>query len=456
MAKARSIVIVSNRLPVTRSGAKWQTSVGGLVTALMPIAGASGGKWIGWLGGSGVPPRPFEHEGVALRPVPLSSAEINTYYHGYCNRTLWPLFHDAIRTPEFEGSWWRPFVEVNRRFARAAARACGRGERVWVHDYHLMLVPAMLRAMRPDLRIGFFLHIPFPPEELFLWLPQRRELLQGVLGSDVVGFQTHDMAQNFSRLARRLTSAEGTDRLLEYEGRSVVCADYPISIDFDWFNDRASDPEVKRQAGIIRQRLGSRRQMLLSVDRLDYTKGIDARLKAFEKLLDDGRLSVDDCVLVQICAPSREDVREYARMRMQIDEMVGSINGSHSEPGRVAVHYFRRTFSREEIVPYYVAADAILVTPLRDGMNLVAKEYIACRSENDGALVLSEFAGAAVQLRQALLVNPRDVEGTAQAIEMSLRMKQSDARFRMAVLRSMVRRHDVHDWARLFLEDLRP
>lgn len=458
MAKSRRIVVVSNRLPVSRvggaAGGRWQTGAGGLVTALVPILQDLGGRWIGWAGSSGRATRPFDHDGMTLQPVTIRASEFSPYYHGYCNRTLWPLFHDAIRTPEFDSSWWGPFVEVNRRFARAAARAARRGEAVWVHDYHLMLVPAMLREMRPDLRIGFFLHIPFPPEELYMWLPRRTELLQGLLGADVIGFQTHQNAQNFSRLARRYTEAEGTDTRLKFDGREIKCREFPISIDFDWFNDRASDPEVRKQAAEIRRSIGVGRKILLSVDRLDYTKGIDARLRAFEMLLDRRAVSVDNSVFIQIAAPSREDVREYAQLRTNIDRMVGSINGEYSVPGRVAVHYFRRTFSREDVVPYYVAADAMIVTPLRDGMNLVAKEYVASRTETDGALVLSEFAGAASELRQALLVNPRDIEGTAAAMKNALSLRRSDARFRMAMLRSMVRRHDVHEWAKDFLREL--
>lgn len=458
MRKAKQIIVVSNRLPVVRSGgagaARWQTTAGGLVTALVPILKEFGGRWIGWSGASGRSVRPFEHEGLHLHPVQIRASEFSGYYHGYCNRTLWPLFHDAIRAPEFDSTWWGPFVEVNRRFARAASRAARRGEIVWVHDYHLLLMPKLLREMRPDLRIGFFLHIPFPPEELFSWLPHRRELLEGMLGADVIGFQTHQNAQNFSRLARRYTDAEGTDTRLVFDGREITCREFPISIDFDWFNTRAADPSVRRQAAEIRKRVGSNRKILLGVDRLDYTKGIDARLRAFELLLKRREFGVDNCVLMQIAAPSREDVREYVQIRTQIDRMVGSINGEYSVPGRVAVHYFRRSFTREEIVPYYLAADVMVVTPLRDGMNLVAKEYISSRTDTDGTLVLSEFAGAASQLRQALLVNPRDVEGTADTVARALRMRRSDARFRMAVLRSMVRRHDVHEWAREFLREL--
>ena len=326
---------------------------------------------------------------------------------------------------------------------------------MWVHDYHLQLVPGMLRALRPDLRIGFFLHIPFPPEELFAWLPWRKQLLEGLLGADVIGFQTYPAVRNFSRLAREYTSAEGTDTLLTFEGRETRVASFPISIDADWFGQTADSRGTLDAAAEIRARIGEQRRILLAVDRLDYTKGIDSRLAAYELLLKTGRVSADKAVLMQIAVPSRERVFEYEAMRRTIEQRVGRINGQYSEPGRVAVHYFRRNFSREDLVAYYRAADVMLVTPLRDGMNLVAKEYCACRTDHSGVLVLSEFAGAAQELRRALLVNPRDIEGMAEAMHEALTMPAPDARHRMAILRTQVRRHDVYEWADQFLEALR-
>jgi trehalose 6-phosphate synthase len=323
---------------------------------------------------------------------------------------------------------------VNRRFARAAARAARRGDAVWVHDYHLQLVPAMLRELKPDLRIGFFMHVPFPPEELFAWLPWRTDILRGLLGADLVGFQTQAAMQNFSRLARRYTTAVGTDSELEFGGRAVRCGSFPISIDFDAFDALARDPEVVRDAESIRQRLGARRKVVLSVDRLDYTK-----------------VSADRCVLVQIAVPTRDPLPDYARIRASVEHAVGRINGEHASPGRVAVHYFRRTLTRRELVAWYLAADVMLVTPLRDGMNLVAKEYVACRTDNSGVLVLSEFAGAARELRRAVLVNPRDLDGMVAAISHALKMDADEAAQNMSLLRSMVRRHDVRFWAESFL-----
>jgi alpha,alpha-trehalose-phosphate synthase [UDP-forming] len=405
---------------------------------------------VGWPGTAGGGGRPFLHEGLRIRPVGLTPHEVETFYHGMANSTFWPLYHDAIRTPEFKREWWGPYIEANRKFARAAAAVARPGDMVWVHDYHLQLVPRFLRQLRDDVRIGFFLHIPFPPEELFAWLPWRRQVLEGLLGADVVGFQTYQNAQNFSRAARALTAAEGTDTELEFEGRKVTVNAFPISIDTGWFEERARDAEVNRRAAEIRERIGDRK-MILGVDRLDYTKGMDVRLSAFQELLRRGKRTVDDCVLVQIAVPSRERVADYASMRDRVEQMVGRINGEYSEPGRVAVHYFRRSLSREDLIAYYRAADVMLVTPLRDGMNLVAKEYVATRVNGSGVLVLSEFAGAARELRRALLVNPRDLDSMATTLEMALDLPAEEARHRMNILRIVVRRHDVFEWARSFV-----
>ncbi|MBL8761740.1 MAG: trehalose-6-phosphate synthase, partial [Phycisphaerae bacterium] len=387
------LVVLANRLPVHRAGdGEWHTSPGGLVGAVLPIMKARAGAWVGWPGSTSRTPSSWTHEGVRLSPVSVPDREMDEYYGGMSNRTLWPLFHDAIRAPEFEPKWWEAYESVNERFVRRALRAAGKRAEWWVHDYHLMLVPRLLRAARPNARIGFFLHIPFPPEELFAWLPWRRQLLEGLLGADVVGFQTNAEARNFSRAARRWTRAEGTDRELHIDERRVRVEAFPISIDVNEFEAAARDSLVIARAQQIRRRVGARRRVILAVDRIDYTKGIELRLEAFEAALARGDLSADRCVLVQIAVPSREATPEYMETRDRVERLVGRINGQFSTPGRVAVHYFRRQLPRDELVSYYLAADVMLVTPLRDGMNLVAKEFIATRLDNSGVLVLSEFA----------------------------------------------------------------
>ena len=455
MRRKKRLIIVANRLPVHRlDSGRWESSAGGLVTAMAPVLARTDGTWVGWTGASGRAPRGFKNGHAAIKPVSLSSSEVEHFYHGFSNRTLWPLYHDAIRTPEFKREWWWPYVDVNKRYAKAAASAAKRNDTVWVHDYQLHLVPKLLREIRPDLKIGFFLHIPFPPEELFAWLPWRQQLLEGLLGADVIGFQTYAGAQNFSRAARDYTTADGTDTELEYQGRRIRVGSFPISIDTAWFEKAAANAGTVRRAQEIRRRVGLGRKIILCVDRLDYTKGIESRLLAFEELLRRKDVAVNRCVMMQIAVPSRETVPDYSETRDRVERLVGRINGEFSTPGRVAVQYFRRNLAREELVAYYRAADVMLVTPLRDGMNLVAKEYIASRVDNSGVLVLSEFAGAARELRRTLLVNPRDLDGMAATFQAALNLPREDGRRRMAILRTIVRRHDVHHWADEFLEAL--
>jgi trehalose 6-phosphate synthase len=452
-------VILANRLPsrrVTRDGERvWAPSPGGLVSALRPVLEREDGAWIGWSGQAADAPAPFDLAGIHNVPVELSREEVRRFYEGFSNRTIWPLYHDAVRTPEFRRIWWRAYERVNRRFAEAASEIAADGATVWAHDYHLQLAPAMLRALRPDLRIGFFLHIPFPPPELFARLPWRRQVLEGLLGADVVGFQTRSGADNFCRLVERFTGARAHgDGVRTADGRDVVARAFPISIDVAERERLASDEKCRRRAATLRKKLGPARRIILGVDRLDYTKGIDLRLKAFRELLQSGRLSVQHCVLVQIAVPSREKVQEYIDLRREIEETVGSINGEFGEVGRIAVQYMHRSLSAERLAAYYAAADVMLVTPLRDGMNLVAKEYVASRVDDTGTLVLSEFTGAAHELADALLVNPHDVDGLEAVIERALTMPEAEAKRRMQSMRRVVREHDVHAWAASFLEAL--
>ncbi len=458
-SRTARLVVVANRLPVRRvkdgeGRSGWQTSPGGLVSALAPILRRNGGSWIGWAGYAGEAPEPFEHDGIRQQPVALSSSDVDLFYKGFSNTTLWPLYHDAVRRPEFHRHWWWPYRDVNRRFAERVAEHLGPRDTAWVHDYQLQLVPGMLRELRPRARIGYFSHVPFPPVELFAQLPWRRQILEGLLGADLVGFQTRDGALNFCRAARRFTdatAAKSPGQVLRYRGREVRAASFPISIDVQRFEALANDPAVQARAFRVREQLGSVRRVLLGVDRLDYTKGIDVRLRAFETLLANDPSAVDDLVLVQVAVPSRELVPDYAEMRNRIEQQVGNLNGTFGLPGRVPLVYLYRSLPVEELVAYYLAADVMCVTPLRDGMNLVAKEYVATRTQNTGALVLSEFTGSAIELKQALLVNPHDVDGVAAALERAASMTPREARRRMASMRRVVERADVHSWADGFL-----
>jgi trehalose 6-phosphate synthase len=448
------LVVVANRLPVHRTDGGWETSPGGLVSALMPLLQQRQGVWIGWGGTASGEVAPFRHDGLFNVPVSLSADEVRDYYEGFANSTLWPLYHDACQHPQFHRHWWRPYVAVNERFAEMAAREAAPGASVLVQDYHLQLVPGMLRRMRPDLRIGFFLHIPFPPVELFAQLPWRQRILEGLLGSDVIGFQTKQGAQNFIRLVNRYTPYRGVSHAISVEGRPVEVREFPISIDYEKIDRLAADPATIARAREIRAELGEHRTVMLGVDRLDYTKGIDQRIRAFHELLAAGRHTVRDLVLVQVSVPSREQVDEYIEIRERIETLVGHINGEFGEVGQVPVHYLRRSLPIEELVAYYLAADVMLVTPLRDGMNLVAKEYCAARRDDTGVLVLSEFTGAAHELERAVLVNPHDIDGMAVTIERAIAMPRAEQVRRMRSLRQRVRKRTVYDWADDFIAAL--
>jgi trehalose 6-phosphate synthase len=461
-------VVVANRLPIDMErlpdgSTTWKRSPGGLVTALEPLLRRRRGAWIGWPGIPDADEGPIEQDDMYLWPVPLSADEVANYYEGFSNAALWPLYHDIIVKPIYHREWWDAYVTVNRRFAEATAKVAAEGATVWVQDYQLQLVPKMLRMLRPDVTIGFFLHIPFPPVELFMQMPWRTEITEGLLGADLVGFHLPGGAQNFMILARRLVGANtsrGTVGVRSKFGqvdvgfRSVRVGAFPISIDSAALDQQSRSRAIRQRAREIRSELGNPRKILLGVDRLDYTKGIDVRLRAFSELLAEHRAKRDDTVLVQLATPSRERVESYIEMREDIERQVGHINGEYGEVGHPIVHYIHRPMPRDELIAFFVAADVMLVTPLRDGMNLVAKEYVASRSDLGGALVLSEFTGAAAELRQAYLTNPHHLEGVKDAIEAALNQEPEEGRRRMRALRRQVLAHDVDRWARSFLDAL--
>jgi trehalose 6-phosphate synthase len=468
MLGSAEFVVVANRLPVdletTPDGEKrWKSSPGGLVTALEPFLRARKGAWVGWPGVADVEVDPFEDDGLRIHPVKLSAAELRDYYEGFSNATLWPLYHDVVAPPLFKRTWWHAYVQVNQRFADAAAEVCGEGATVWVQDYQLQLVPRMLRERRPDLKIGFFLHIPFPPIELFMQLPWRRQIIDGLLGADLIGFQLPGGAQNFLYLTRRLVGLEPSRAAVglrsrpgevRLNGRTVKVGAFPISIDSASLDALARQREVQERAAALRADLGNPRKVVLGVDRLDYTKGIDLRLRALHELYADGRITSDEVVMVQLATPSRERVEHYQRMRSAIERQVGRINGEFGRVGHPAVHYSHTSVPRDELTAFYLAADVMVVTPVRDGMNLVSKEYVACRHDLGGVLVLSEFAGAAAELVGSFLVNPHDLEGVKNAVYQAITIDPDEARRRMRTLRRQVMTYDVERWARSFLNTL--
>ncbi|OYN90814.1 alpha,alpha-trehalose-phosphate synthase (UDP-forming) [Parenemella sanctibonifatiensis] len=454
-------VVVANRLPVDRhrdadGNVTWRTSPGGLVTAMEPVMASHDGAWIGWTGAPDEELEPFDEAHMHLVPVPLSQQEINEYYEGFSNSTLWPLYHDAVEAPEFHREWWDAYVQVNQRFADRAAAVADKHATVWVQDYQLQLVPAMLREQRPDLRIGFFLHIPFPPVELFQQLPWRRQICEGLLGADLVGFQLNGGARNFVRTCRVRLGLKTHRDQINVEDRIVEARAYPISIDAQGFADLAGTEEVAARAIEIREDLGSPETLFVGIDRLDYTKGLRQRFQAFGELFSSGQLDPDSTHFLQVATPSRERVEQYMRLRDDIELLVGRTNGHIGRIGMPPISYLHASYPRTEMAALYRAADIMVVTPLRDGMNLVAKEFIACRDGNNGALVLSEFAGAAAELKQAYMVNPHDINGLKNVILRTMDDDAANRARRMKAMRKQVFEHDINHWADRFLSDLAP
>ncbi|WP_259557180.1 bifunctional alpha,alpha-trehalose-phosphate synthase (UDP-forming)/trehalose-phosphatase [Brachybacterium sillae] len=460
------LVIVANRLPVDAKtlpdgATEWVTSPGGLVTAMESVMRTvDSGAWVGWPGSPDEDLEPFQADGMHLYPVMLTQDEVEKYYEGFSNGTLWPLYHDVIAAPSFHRAWWDAYVSANRRFARAAAEVAAPNGTIWVHDYQLQLVPEMIRAARPDVRIGFFNHIPFPPFELFAQLPKRKQVVRGLLGADLVGFQRENDAQNFLSSVRRLLGYHVDGQRVTVPGigtapaRGVTAGTFPISIDSRAVSALTEDEDVRERAAQLRRELGDPAKIVLGVDRLDYTKGIRHRLKAWGELLNDGAVDPHDAVFVQVATPSRERVEAYRQLRDEVELTVGRINGDFAPIGRPAISYQHRSFSRCDMTALYMAADVVLVTALRDGMNLVAKEYVASRPDLRGVLVLSEFAGAADELRAAILVNPHDIDELKAATLRALRMPDDEQEEAMRSLRRQVMDHDVQAWAHAFLAEL--
>ncbi|HEY4086069.1 MAG TPA: bifunctional alpha,alpha-trehalose-phosphate synthase (UDP-forming)/trehalose-phosphatase [Bryobacteraceae bacterium] len=465
MSEAKRLLVVSNRLPVTLTPADggWQAkaSSGGLATAMEPILKERGGLWIGWAGDDGSLAADERDrlldsasQGFSFVAVHFPPGEGPAFYTGYSNRSVWPLFHVFPSRMDFEPGSWRDYVNGNRRFADRVAECKREGDLIWIHDYHLMLAPAMLRERDPGVRAGFFLHIPFPSSEVFSLLPHGDEVLEGLLGADLIGFHTHNHLQNFRTCLLRILGIESTLDRVEYRGHVTKLQALPIGIDPDGFESLVKSDETT--AEILRElrREYDRERVLIAVDRLDYTKGIPERFRAWRALLKARPELRQTSVLIQVAVPSREDIDEYQDLSSQINELAGEINGEFGTPGWHPIVYLRHSIERPNLAALYAVSDVAWVTPLRDGMNLVAKEYCACKVHDDGILVLSQFAGAAAEMGEALLVNPYDEEQVANAIERALRMPPEERARRMSQLRERVARDNVFDWAERFLKAL--
>ena len=475
------LVCVSNRLPFVLSrmaDGEWnvQSGSGGLVNALLPVLRNRGGLWVGWTGAidedigelEGALARLTKDAGYRLKPIQLTAEERDKFYYGFSNEVIWPLFHDLQTNCNFDPEFWRVYAQVNRKFSAVLAESTKPGDFIWVHDYHLMEVARELRNMGTQCRFGFFLHIPFPSLDIFLKLPWRFEILRGLLEFDLIGFQTLRDRRNFIQCARTLIrgiSVQGKGQVVNMriegpgsEGAGATAASreirvgaFPISIDFKGFANRAASNAVSKLAYYFRENLRGR-QMILGIDRLDYTKGVPNKLVAFRNALNRYPELHQRITLIQQVVPSREDIPEYHNLRLEIEHLVSEINGEFTQSGWVPIHYLFRSLQPTEVLAYYRAADIALVTPLKDGMNLVAKEYCGARVEDDGVLILSEFAGAAAQLqRGAVIVNPHDVEGVADSIYKAFCMSADERRARMRRLRRAVRETDIFWWVDSYL-----
>jgi len=462
------LVVVSNRLPaaIKKVNDEWtvQAGAGGLVTALAPVLKNRGGVWVGWSGASdpslnveGLLEEFSSKAGYDLYTVPLSKEEVDGYYFGFSNEIIWPLFHDLQTRCRFHPDYWLHFLEVNFKFAELVARKTAPDDYIWVQDYHLMHMAFHLKSMGVKRKTGFFLHIPFPTPDIFMKLPWRWKVIQALTEFDLVGFQTVQDRNNFYACLTRLmpeaqAEGEGSVITVDMGNRKFRLGAFPISIDYNQFSDLAKQPDVAQKSFEIKEAL-RHRKIILGVDRLDYTKGIPERIRSIQTLLRRFPALRGKVNFVQIAVPSREEVDEYKDLRTEIEQLVGRVNGEFSFPGWVPVHYHYKSFPHDELVAYYSAADIALVTPLRDGMNLVAKEYCAANVSSDGVLVLSEFAGAAAQLQgDAYLVNPYDMEGIAKALNRAIHWDKEERAEHMSSLKDHVRKNNIYWWVDSFLQ----
>ncbi|MGH7770968.1 MAG: alpha,alpha-trehalose-phosphate synthase (UDP-forming) [Candidatus Binatia bacterium] len=458
----RALAIISNRAPyqVKRIFGKltYEKNVGGLVSVLDEVLCQAGGTWIAW--GEKVDTEeqigiPLDSPKYSLRLISLTDLEINYFYHGFSNRILWPLSHYFLDRCAFRNEYWRAYHTVNEKFAKAFRDSCRDQDLIWIHDFHLTLLPSLLREENPNLSIGFFWHIPFPASPVFRVLPWREEILRGLLGSDLIGFHLPLHAENFLQTVEDVLQVH-VDRKrfsIQYGGRIIKVGAFPVGIDFRKWNDLASSAIIDEKARQIRKEVGVQ-HVILGVDRLDYTKGIRERLLAFERFLEKYPEFHGQVCMIQIAVPSRTRVEEYRLLRREIDEAVGRITGRFSTRKWIPLRYLYQSFLIEDLVAYYLAADLALITPLRDGMNLVAKEYVASRVKEDGSLILSEFTGAAATLTDATLVNPYSIEGLCDAIRFALSLPEAEKRSRMQQLRQSVRERDVYWWCESFLKSV--
>lgn len=457
------LLIVANRLPLAVAngpdGPQIEHTAGGLATGLRAPHESGDSLWFGWAGTMSGMRAPQKKKAMQMLrdakfvPIELTDQEVEGYYNQFSNGVLWPTFHYLIDRLPNEAPEWETYKAINERFADEIAASYRPGDQIWVHDFHLMLLPQLLRNRLPDARIGFFLHIPFPSSEVFRVLPWRSELLRGLLGADLIGFHTLNYLRHFSSALLRILGVEVEIDRVDLGNRTTRLIAMPMGIDVKTFKSLAADPDVQRATSDLRKKAG-KAKIVLGIDRLDYTKGLPRRLLSFERLLEMRGKDAVPVQLVQVAVTSRNNVSEYMQHKRQVDELVGRINGRFGTPEYTPIRYLNSNQDARDVTALYQSADVMLVTPLRDGLNLVAKEFVAARSDGDGVLVLSEFAGVAEELPEALKMHPYDLQGSAEVLAAALALPEDERRRRMRAMRSAVCNTDVHTWVQSFLDDL--
>ena len=446
------LLVVANRAPIRKTDTGWSPSIGGLATALLPVLEEQGGVWVSMGEAPDLPerqPYPADDPNFHVRRVPLTQETLDNYYYGMSNRVLWPLSHYMIEHMELNDAFYTDYQDVNRRFAEAVVEEAQEGDQVWVQDYHLMLAPAFIRTDWPEATIGHFWHIPWPAMEVFRILPRARDLLRGMLGCDLIGFHVEEYVNNFIESAHVLLGAEVEGNIIHWEGREVRVEAHPLGIDTARFQRMTDEEETQEAVQNLREETGTE-HLVLGIDRMDYTKGILKRLLAFETFLEDHPDAHKRVSFYQIATPSRTKLETYQQMKREVDEAVGRINGQYGTDTWVPVHYRYRKYTQRELCAFYNAANVCFITPLRDGMNLVAQEYVT--SNTDGVLVLSELTGASYVLEGAVKVNPYDHNALADAIRAAIEMPREERQQRLGRLKEATHRLDVHRWADRFLQ----
>lgn len=461
----KRLVIISNRLPISvqkksGNGLEYYHSAGGLATGLGSFYKNYESLWIGWPGIVREELKSKEKNKVnesliaeKCYPVYLGRKEIEKYYDGFCNRTVWPLFHYFPTYTSYDNQYWEAYKKVNKIFLDTIADILKPDDFVWVHDYHLMLLPNLIREIYPDIILGFFLHIPFPSYELFRLLPWRSEIITGLLGSDLIGFHTYDYARHFKSSVRHLLGFDYLLNLININERIVKVDVFPMGIDYEFFSNASKNPEIISESEKIKKKI-NHRKVILSVDRLDYTKGILQRLKAVDLFLKKNYDFHKKFTLILVVVPSRIGTKNYFLLKKQIDEMVGYINGRYGSIDWIPILYIYRQLPIMDLTALYNIADVALVTPLRDGMNLIAKEYLATKASGKGVLILSEMAGAARELGETIIVNPNDIEAMVEAIKKSFLMNDEEQIEINRTMNSRLSRYTIERWAKEFLESL--